>query len=100
VCQCNEAIPSFILAGGVMKYEPTVVRRSAGEIAWRVFWAKRGRKTCAKHCLAAPCWAQLPIDPQLAKLCDDGDLEQYDSPLIAGFGKAFVDATSKRGRQA
>ena len=48
----------------------------------------------------APLLAQLPIDPQLAKLCDDGDLEQYDSPLIAGFGKAFVDATSKRGRQA
>jgi Mrp family chromosome partitioning ATPase len=48
----------------------------------------------------APLLAQLPIDPELAKLCDDGDLEQYDSPLIAGFGKAFVDATSKRGRQA
>jgi Mrp family chromosome partitioning ATPase len=47
----------------------------------------------------APLLAQLPVDPELAKLCDDGDLEQYDSPLIPGFGKAFVEATSKRGRQ-
>lgn len=47
----------------------------------------------------APLLAQLPIDPELAKLCDDGELERYDSPLIAGFGKAFVEATSKRGRQ-
>ena len=48
----------------------------------------------------APLLAQLPIDPELAKLCDDGDLEQYNSPLIADLGKAFVEATSKRGRQA
>ncbi len=47
----------------------------------------------------APLLAQLPIDPELAKLCDDGDLEQYNSPLIAGFGEAFVEAVSKRGRQ-
>jgi Mrp family chromosome partitioning ATPase len=48
----------------------------------------------------APLLAQLPIDPELAKLCDDGDLEQYNSPLIADFGKAFIQAASRRGRQA
>jgi Mrp family chromosome partitioning ATPase len=48
----------------------------------------------------APLLAQLPIDPDLAKLCDDGELEQYNSPLIAGFGQAFVEAASKRGRPA
>ncbi len=47
----------------------------------------------------APLLAQLPIDPELARLCDDGDLEQYNSPLITDFGKAFVEAASKRGRQ-
>ena len=47
----------------------------------------------------APLLAQLPIDPELAKLCDDGDLEQYNSPLIASLGKAFVEAASERGRQ-
>ena len=47
----------------------------------------------------APLLAQVPIDPELAKLCDDGNLEQYNSPLIASFGRAFVEAASKRGRQ-
>jgi Mrp family chromosome partitioning ATPase len=48
----------------------------------------------------APLLAQVPIDPELARLCDDGDLEQYDSPLITSLGQAFVEAASKRGRQA
>ena len=47
----------------------------------------------------APLLAQVPIDPELAKLCDDGDLEQYNSPLIADLGKAFVEAVSERGRK-
>lgn len=47
----------------------------------------------------APLLAQIPIDPELAKLCDDGDLEQYNSPLIADLGKAFVEAVSERGRK-
>ncbi len=47
----------------------------------------------------APLLAQVPIDPELAKLCDDGDLEQYNSPLIADIGKAFVKAASERGRK-
>jgi ATP-binding protein involved in chromosome partitioning len=47
----------------------------------------------------APLLAQVPIDPELAKLCDDGELERYDSALITDLGKAFVEAVSKRGRQ-
>jgi Mrp family chromosome partitioning ATPase len=47
----------------------------------------------------APLLGQLPIDPELAKLCDDGDLEQYNSPLIADLGKAFVKAASERVRK-
>jgi Mrp family chromosome partitioning ATPase len=47
----------------------------------------------------APLLAQIPIDPELAKLCDDGDLEQYNSPLITDFGKAFIEAASNRGRR-
>jgi hypothetical protein len=47
----------------------------------------------------APLLAQLPIDPGLARLCDDGELERYDSALITDFGEAFVEAMSKRGRQ-
>ena len=47
----------------------------------------------------APLLAQLPIDPELARLCDDGDLEIYNSTQITDLGKAFVEAASKRGRQ-
>jgi Mrp family chromosome partitioning ATPase len=46
----------------------------------------------------APLLAQVPIDPDLAKLCDDGNLEQYSSPLIADLGRAFVRAATERGR--
>ncbi len=47
----------------------------------------------------APLLAQVPIDPELAKLCDNGEIERYDSPLIPDLGKAFVEAISKRGKQ-
>lgn len=48
----------------------------------------------------APLLAQVPIDPELARLCDDGELELYNSPLIADLGKAFVEAASERGKPA
>ncbi len=47
----------------------------------------------------APLLAQVPIDPELAKLCDDGDLELYNSPLVDELGRAFVAAVSERGRK-
>ena len=47
----------------------------------------------------APLLAQVPIDPELARLCDDGDLELYNSPLIAEMGREFVKAASERGRK-
>jgi Mrp family chromosome partitioning ATPase len=48
----------------------------------------------------APLLGQLPIDPELARLCDDGELELYNSALVTDLGKAFVEAASTRGRQA
>lgn len=47
----------------------------------------------------APLLAQVPIDPELARLCDDGDLEQYNSPLVSDIGRAFVKAAAERGRK-
>lgn len=46
----------------------------------------------------APLLLQLPIDPELARLCDKGEIERYDSALVTDFGHAFLDAISKRGR--
>ena len=40
----------------------------------------------------APLLGQLPIDPELAKLCDDGDIERYDSEFVNGLGRSLLQA--------
>ncbi len=47
----------------------------------------------------APLLAQLPLDPELARLCDEGELERYDSPLVTDMGRQFIKAVSERGRK-
>lgn len=44
----------------------------------------------------APLLAQFPIDPELAKLCDEGDIERYDSEVLGGFVEAFLQTISVR----
>jgi Mrp family chromosome partitioning ATPase len=41
----------------------------------------------------APLLAQLPIDPDLAKLCDEGNIERYDSDIIGQLGKGLTVRT-------
>ncbi len=43
----------------------------------------------------APLLGQLPIDPNLAKLCDAGAIEGYDSEFIDNIGKAIIKITEK-----
>jgi len=40
----------------------------------------------------APLLGQFPIDPQLAQLCDEGDIERYDSEELNSFAEAFLKA--------
>ena len=42
----------------------------------------------------APLLGQLPIDPELARLCDEGDIERYDSEVLSDFIKTFLQAIS------
>ena len=42
----------------------------------------------------APLLMQLPIDPELARLCDEGNIERYDSELLNGFAESFLKAVS------
>ena len=42
----------------------------------------------------APLLAQLPIDPQLAKLCDEGNIERYRDDVIDGLGESFSKVVS------
>lgn len=39
----------------------------------------------------APLLGQIPIDPELARLCDEGNIERYDSEVV----KAFADKLSQ-----
>jgi Mrp family chromosome partitioning ATPase len=42
----------------------------------------------------APLLAQIPIDPELARLCDDGEIEHYSSELIDAFADALARAVA------
>jgi len=44
----------------------------------------------------APLLAQLPIDPKLAKLCDEGNIERYDSEVVSQMGQSLSQAMSKK----
>ncbi|HEY98663.1 MAG TPA: Mrp/NBP35 family ATP-binding protein [Dehalococcoidia bacterium] len=37
----------------------------------------------------APLLAQMPIDPELARLCDEGNIERYDGDIIKKLGEAI-----------
>ena len=38
----------------------------------------------------APLLAQFPIDPELARLCDEGQIERYNSDILDDFTEAFL----------
>ena len=38
----------------------------------------------------APLLGQIPIDPELAKLCDAGDIERYSGDILTGLGEALA----------
>jgi hydrogenase maturation protease len=38
----------------------------------------------------APLLAQLPIDPELAKLCDEGNIEQYSIEIVTKMGESLA----------
>jgi len=43
-----------------------------------------------------PLLGQLPIDPELAKLCDEGNIERYDAEIMNSLGKSLVEAISAK----
>ena len=55
-----------------------------------IFGRSRGEEMA--RAVNAPLLAQLPIDPQLARLCDDGDIERYDGEVVTRLGEAVVQA--------
>jgi hydrogenase maturation protease len=52
-----------------------------------LFGRSRGEEMA--RATSAPFLGQLPIDPELAKLCDEGNIERYDSEIMKSFGQSL-----------
>ena len=59
-----------------------------------IFGKSRGEEMA--KAAGAPLLGQFPIDPQLAKLCDEGNIEQYDTEIMNKLGESIVQATSTK----
>ncbi len=46
----------------------------------------------------APFLGQLPLDPELSKLCDEGNIERYDTEIISSLGQSFSQAVPAKPR--
>lgn len=46
----------------------------------------------------APLLGQLPIDSELAKLCDEGNIERYSGDVMNSFSKSLSEAISAKLR--
>ncbi|HEY50972.1 MAG TPA: Mrp/NBP35 family ATP-binding protein [Dehalococcoidia bacterium] len=55
-----------------------------------VFGRSRGKEMA--RAAQAPLLGRLPIDPELAKLCDEGNIERYDSEIVSVLGTSLTQA--------
>jgi len=61
-----------------------------------LFGKSRGEEMA--HAANAPLLGQLPIDPALAKLCDEGNIERYDTEIIARLEQSLSQAISAKAQ--
>lgn len=47
----------------------------------------------------APLLAKIPIDPDLARLCDEGNIERYDSDVMTSLGKSLAEIIQSQNNQ-
>jgi hydrogenase maturation protease len=62
-----------------------------------LFGKSRGEEMA--QAAGAPLLGQLPIDPDLAKLCDEGNIERYDSEIYNAFTRRLIE-TLKNGKKS
>ncbi len=46
----------------------------------------------------APLLGRLPIDPELARLCDEGEIERYNSDAVSEFFANVLKALGEEER--
>ena len=61
-----------------------------------VFGKSRGQEMAQSA--QAPFLGQLPIDPELSKLCDEGNIERYDTEIISSLGQSLSQAVPAKPR--
>ncbi len=54
----------------------------------------KSRAEQMSHAAQAPLLGRLPIDPELAKLCDEGDIERYNAEIVPSLGESIIQALS------
>jgi hydrogenase maturation protease len=57
-----------------------------------IFGRSRGEEMA--RATGAPLLGQLPIDPELAKLCDEGGIEHYHDEIVDKLGESLIQAVS------
>jgi len=60
-----------------------------------LFGKSRGEEMA--QAASAPLLGRLPIDPELARLCDEGAIERYNSDAFTDFSQALAQALPKAG---
>ena len=62
------------------------------EVDKRIELFGRSRGEEMAQAVGAPLLGQLPLDPELAKLCDGGEIERYTSDAFITFSQSFIKA--------
>ena len=52
-----------------------------------------------KRMLKRQLLGQLPSDPELARLCDKGNIERYDSEVVRQLGQSLSQAMTNKEKQ-
>ncbi|MDA8217953.1 MAG: Mrp/NBP35 family ATP-binding protein [Dehalococcoidales bacterium] len=60
---------------------------------YEIFGPSRGEQLA--KVAGAPLLAKLPIDPEAARLCDEGRIEDYKADAVKELGDAFLKATAR-----
>jgi len=58
-----------------------------------IFGKSRGEEM--SRAAGAPLLGQLPLDPELAKLCDEGNIERYSSEIYNTFAQTLTGVLVK-----
>jgi Mrp family chromosome partitioning ATPase len=59
-----------------------------------VFGRSRGEEMA--NAVNAPLLGKLPIDPKLARLCDEGNIERYDNEVVSRLGQSLLQILSEK----